>query len=98
TRCERVALTCGADGLYLAEGESMVHAVCRVESVISAVGSGDCLLAGSCAADAASLSLEETARLGAACGAANCLRPDLGMLYRKDVETLVPQTQVRRLS
>jgi len=97
-RATRAAVTAGAEGLCLAEGDALIHAVCPVESVASAVGSGDCLLAGLCLAHERGASLEEAARLGAACGAANCLRPDLGMLRQADVQELLPRTIVRRTS
>jgi tagatose 6-phosphate kinase len=37
----------------------------------------------------ANKSTEEVAKLAVACGAANCLRQDLGMLYQKDVNELL---------
>ena len=40
------AVMAGADGLYLISENEGWHASCRVDNVISAVGSGDCLLAG----------------------------------------------------
>ncbi|SHG40793.1 1-phosphofructokinase/tagatose 6-phosphate kinase [Fodinibius roseus] len=86
--CEVAAVTDGADGLYLASGDGVYHAYCPVEKVISTVGCGDCLLAGLLVGQHKGASLREMAVLGTACGAANCLRPDLGMLYRSDVDDL----------
>lgn len=88
------AITDGRDGLTLTHKNASVHARVELENVISAVGSGDCLVAGLAVAKARGLSLEEMARMGVACGAANCLRPELGMLYRKDVESLVKRVEV----
>ena len=90
--CEYAAVTAGADGLYLsAHGGALVHAQCAVDQVYSSVGSGDCLLAGLAVAFKNGMNLEEAARLAVACGAANCIREDLGMLYRQDVTMLEKQ-------
>lgn len=91
---ELLALTAGKDGLFLYGTEEAVHAGCRLEQVFSAVGSGDCLVAGLAVAYRRGLGLADSARLGAACGAANCIREDLGMLYRKDVERLLPKVKI----
>lgn len=86
--CQVAAVTDGANGLYLASGGSVYHAYCPVEEVISTVGCGDCLLAGLLVAQHKGKSLRDMAVLGTACGAANCLRADLGMLYVSDVQDL----------
>ncbi len=92
--CTISAITYGEKGLYLYDGKKMVHAVCKVERVISTVGSGDSLMAGLLVASKRNYSLMDMARLGAACGAANCIREDLGMFYRKDVELLMERCEV----
>lgn len=89
TFCKIAAVTDGANGLYLASGDKLLHANCPAENIISTVGCGDCLLAGMISAQYNAESLEMMARTGVACGAANCLRPDLGMLYKKDVDHLM---------
>jgi tagatose 6-phosphate kinase len=58
--------------------------------VRSAVGSGDCLTAGLAVAHDRGHDWRQALRLGVACGAANCLRPELGMIHRADVERLLP--------
>ena len=89
-QCAFAAVTDGAKGLYLTSKDRIIHASCTIEKdkVYSAVGSGDCLTAGLVVAYARGMEVEATAKLGVASGAANCLRKDLGMLYRKDVEDL----------
>ncbi|MEP4533974.1 MAG: PfkB family carbohydrate kinase [Cyclobacteriaceae bacterium] len=87
--CDVAAITDGSKGLYLLSDEKEYHAVAKVDRVISTIGSGDCLTAGVVAGYLKSLPLNEIAKLGAACGAANCLREDLGMLNRADVEALL---------
>jgi tagatose 6-phosphate kinase len=96
-KCEYAVVTSGPDGLYLAHGQEVVHAHCNIDQVYSAVGSGDCLVAGFAVALKRHMSIQDSARLAVACGAANCIREDLGMLYRKDVERLLPSVTVSDL-
>jgi len=88
------AITAGKEGLYLRHGDQQLHGKVVLEKVISAVGSGDCLVAGLVAAHARKLDLEETVRLAVACGAANCISEDLGMLRKADVERLLSQVVI----
>jgi len=97
-KVDLVALTRGKEGLYLNYLGKLVHANVNIDKVISTVGSGDCLTAGVAYGVSEGLSVEEIARYGVAFGAANCLREDLGMLYRSDVEALLPQVTVKELS
>jgi len=93
-QCDYAIVTSGADGLFLAHDGDVVHARCHVDDVYSAVGSGDCLLAGFAVALARGTDIHDAARLAVACGAANCIREDLGMLYRTDVQRLLPSVTV----
>ncbi len=52
------------------------------------------LVAGLVVAGKRNLNLSETAKLAVACGSANCVREDLGMFYKKDVDTLLTQTEL----
>lgn len=92
--CDIAAITYGDNGLYLYDGKEQVHALSKVKNVISAVGSGDSLMAGLIVAHIRNYNLVETAKLAAACGAANCIRQDLGMFYKKDVEYLFDNCDV----
>lgn len=92
--CEIAVITCGADGLYLVvKNKSAVYSNCKLDNIISAVGSGDSLMAGLVVAHKRNLNLSETAKLAVACGAANCIREELGMFSKKDVEELIEKTQ-----
>lgn len=91
---QTLALTAGKDGLFLSTPSTTIHASCRLEQIVSAVGSGDCLTAGIAVGHYRGENLEQMARLGASCGSANCLREDLGMLYRKDVKELLKRVAV----
>lgn len=83
--CEVAAITDGARGLSYLTPKQTFHGLARVDTVISTIGSGDCLLAGIIAGHIRQLEPQRIAHLGAACGAANCIRPELGMLYEQDV-------------
>jgi len=83
----------GADGVVAAHGGEMLHANVPVERVVSAVGSGDCLVAGLAAGLMRGDSLEAMLRLGAACGAANA-SAGLGHAQRDDVEAMLPRARV----
>lgn len=95
--CEMAALTVGKDGLFLAAQGQLLHANVQIDHVISTVGSGDCLVAGLAVATAKRYNLQDTAKLAVACGAANCLCPDLGMLKRNDVEALLLKAIIKEL-
>ena len=92
--CDQAAITDGAEGLWLADGQHTVHSRCAVDPVYSAVGSGDCLVAGLAVAFVRGISLPDAARLGAACGAANCRHPELGILKQEDVDQLYKTTEL----
>lgn len=92
--CKLSAVTYGEKGVYLYNGKEMVHALCEVKEVLSAVGSGDSLMAGLIVAHKKKYGMVETAKLAAAAGAANCIRKELGMFYKKDVEQLLQNCQI----
>lgn len=96
--CTIAALTLGKAGLLLASGNQLLSANVKIDRVISAVGSGDCLVGGMAIATANNYNFEDTAKLAVACGAANCLNPDLGMLKRKDVERLFEKATVKKIN
>jgi len=83
----------GADGVVAAHGTEVLHASVSVERVVSAVGSGDCLIAGLAVGLMRGDSLAAMLRLGAACGAANA-SSGLGYAQRADVDALLPQARV----
>lgn len=89
-----LALTKGKEGLILKYKGEQVEAKLELKEIISTVGSGDCLTAGICYAIDRGFSIEEIARYGVACGAANCLREELGMMYKSDVERLLGEVGI----
>lgn len=98
SKVEILAITKGKEGLFLKHQDQTLHGNVKLSQVISSVGSGDCLTAGLALAFTESRSLEEMVRYGVACGAANCLRADLGMLYRQDFERLITEVTIKALA
>jgi 1-phosphofructokinase family hexose kinase len=98
--CELAAVTAGSDGLYLALGDEIFHASYKINDsdIYGTIGSGDCLLAGLCLAYLSCNDPEYWARFGAACGSANCLHPELGMLKAEDVKDILPEVIIERYS
>lgn len=96
-KVELIALTKGKDGLYLSYKGQSIHANVKIDKVISTVGSGDCLTAGIAYAVNKDLKLKEIAAYGVACGAANCLIEDLGMLQRSHVEDLLAKVEFNEI-
>jgi tagatose 6-phosphate kinase len=94
--CTLAAITEGKKGLYLTDGKDLLHGHVAVNQCFSAVGSGDCLVAGLMMAHLKKMSLQDSARLGVACGAANCVREELGMLNKQDVEALIGQVIIEK--
>jgi 1-phosphofructokinase family hexose kinase len=64
----------------------------------STVGCGDAVVAAFAHAAGAGLTEEETVRLAAACGTANCLADSPGALRAEDIQRLRKETRVERLS
>ena len=95
--CTLAAITGGKEGLYLCNGKEMVHANVTVNQCFSAVGSGDCLVAGLMMACMKKMDLADSARMGVACGSANCVRQDLGMLNKQDVNDLFGQVSIAKI-
>lgn len=96
--CQYAAITAGEKGLFLAHENVVIHAHCPVEKVYSTVGCGDCLVGGLAFAHTKELDLHQTAKMATACGSANCMRPELGMLYKSDVDKLLDQVIIQPLT
>ena len=95
-----VAITLGRDGLIWLERKNgpAWKAVPPRMNVISAVGSGDATLAGFAYAAVQGFTGEETLRLAAACGAANCLAPAPGRIELATVRGLLPQIEIEQIN
>ncbi|MTI87802.1 MAG: hypothetical protein FH748_07525 [Balneolaceae bacterium] len=98
--CKVAAVTAGKQGLYLAYKNAVYHGFHRLpqNDIISTVGSGDCLLAGLYTGIQKFQEPEDWVRLATACGSANCINPDLGMLRAENVQAFTPQITIETIS
>jgi len=93
----RVVLSLGEAGAVVSwDGRVARVRAPRVEAS-NTVGSGDCLLGGLAVGVARGLQPEDILRLGVACGAANALSEETGVVRRQDVERLCPQVVIEWL-
>ena len=90
----------GEDGFVwqAGAGQDTYHAKSSSVTVTSGVGCGDATVAAFAYAMSAGLSVENTLRLAAACGAANCLADSPGRLRKVDVEALEPLVRIEKLA
>lgn len=93
------AVTMGAEGLVWLESEGGPAWSGRPPRLnpVSSVGCGDATLAGFAFALLQGFTDEKTLRLAVACGAANCLAEFGGRISADDVQSLIPQVELRRL-
>ncbi|NOZ04135.1 MAG: hexose kinase [FCB group bacterium] len=96
--CEIAVITVGEKGAYFSFENKFYHAECPVRAVYSSIGSGDCLLAGLAVAFIRKSSIREAIRLAVACGAANCMREELGMLYKHNVDELLDRVVINEIN
>lgn len=94
---ELIALTKGKEGLLLYYKGQIIAANTTINNPISTVGSGDCLTAGIAYAVTKQMNTEEIASWGVACGAANCINEDLGMIKRADVLELLGKISIKKV-
>jgi glycosyltransferase involved in cell wall biosynthesis len=91
-----VAISLGAEGMFWQESRDAAPLVARPPRVESrsAVGCGDASVAGFAVAHRRGLAGREFVKFAAACGTANCLADAPGMIDRRQVERLLPQSSV----
>lgn len=89
-----VALSMGKDGLLVAQGDEVFQARPPKLEVKSAVGSGDCLLAGLTYGITHDMSLREAARYGVAAGTANALTVGAGVFSIEDFRRVLALVEV----
>jgi len=91
---EVAVISRGKNGLIAATRDSVVKAVPPSVKVRSAVGAGDCTLAGLALKLTAGEPLVEACRLGVAMGTAAVLTPGTELCRRSDVERLLTEIEV----
>ena len=95
---EVVVISRGKEGIIAATREKIVKAVPPPVKVRSAVGAGDCAIAGLALKLAEEEPLIEACRLAVAMGSAAVLTPGTELCHRADVEKLLPQIKVWEMS
>lgn len=98
--CKIAAVTAGAEGLYLSVDKQLFKSYNRMNpsKIISTVGAGDCLFAGLCQATLKNKDTAFWAKYSASCGTANCIHPQLGMLRKEDVKTLMKSVKLKKMN
>ena len=91
---EIAVISRGKDGIIIATKKRIVKAVAPPVKVRSAVGAGDCIIAGLALKLVDEEPLVESCRLAAAMGAAAVIRPGAEICRRVDVEVLLSQIKV----
>jgi len=92
---EAVVISLGARGLAAKWSGRSCHVPSpAIREARNVVGSGDCLLGGIAVALARGGDAADALRLGVACGAANALTPEAGMIRRADVDALLPSIAI----
>jgi 6-phosphofructokinase 2 len=95
---EIVVISRGKDGIIAATKKEIVKAVPPPVKVRSTVGAGDCAVAGLALKLANGEPLLEACRLAVALGTAAVLTPGTELAHRADVENLLPQIKVKKIT
>jgi 6-phosphofructokinase 2 len=95
---EIAVISRGKDGIIAATKKEIVKAVPPEVKVKSAVGAGDCTIAGLALKLANEKPLAEACRLAVAMGTAAVLTPGTELAHRSDVENLLPQIKVKKIT
>ncbi len=91
-----IVLSLGADGAIAVGGGAALYAQPAPIEVESAVGSGDCMLAGIMYGLSRKFSMEVALRYGIAAGTANALRLGAGVFTLEDFNRVLPNITVTR--
>jgi len=94
---EVVVISRGKDGIITATKREILKAVPPLLKVRSAVGAGDCTVAGLALKLAKGEPLIEACRLAVAMGSATVLTPGTELCHKTDVERLLPQVKVYKM-
>jgi tagatose 6-phosphate kinase len=97
---QSVVLSLGGEGFiwHRSSGHEVYQAQSETVKERSSVGCGDATVAAFAFATAMGLGAEETLRLAAACGTANCLAASPGRVIETDIRRLQPGVRVEKLA
>jgi len=94
---EIATISRGKDGIIAATKQTIVKAVPPAVKVVSAVGAGDCTIAGLALKLAYGEPLIDACRLAVAMGAAAVLTPGTELCHRADVKKILPKVKVSEM-
>ncbi|MBE6906410.1 1-phosphofructokinase [Marasmitruncus massiliensis] len=95
---DTVAVSLGRDGVLVVSGEGVYRGITPNVPVVNTVGCGDSMVAGFAVGLARGMALPERIRYAVAISTANALTQETGSFRGEDLEALLPQIQVERLS
>jgi 6-phosphofructokinase 2 len=95
---EIAVISRGKDGIIAATKKEVLKATPPQVKVRSAVGAGDCTIAGLALKLANEEPLAEACRLAVAMGTAAVLTPGTELAHRSDVEKLLPQVKLKKIT
>ncbi len=93
-----VAVSLGPQGVLAVRGGEVLQVQPPTLKIKSVVGSGDCTLAGIVYGMVRDLSLEDSIKYGVAAGSANALTYGAGVFTKTDLEQVLAQVSVSKLS
>ena len=95
---ETVAVSLGRDGVLVVSGEGVFRGLTPDVPVVNTVGCGDSMVAGFAVSLARGKPLEEAIRFAVAVSTANALTKETGYYRREDLDRLLPEIRVERIS
>lgn len=93
-----VAISLGAEGSVVVCDEGIYRAVVPKIDAVNTVGCGDSMIAGFALGFEEGLNIEETLRKASAISAAAALREETGYYKAEDMEKLLPQIQIEKIT
>ena len=93
-----VVVTRGREGAVASTDEMLFRGVAPRVRAVSAVGSGDALLAGVVLTLSRGGAMEDALRLGIAAGTASVLNPGTELCHRREVDILAPRVKVQPIA
>jgi len=98
TGIEIAVISRGKEGIIAATKNGIIKAVPPPVKIKSAVGAGDCTIAGLAIKLASNAPLIEACRLAVAMGTAAVLTPGTELCHKADVERILPQVKIEEIS
>ena len=95
---EIVAVSLGGEGSFVVCRDGIFRARVPKIDAVNTVGCGDSMIAGFALGLSEGLSVEETLRKASAISAAAALREETGFFVKEDMERILPQIEIEKIS